>query len=256
MAKCPNCNYRLKLIDFRAECPVCKANIPNYNWEERLEQDAINSERSFSSFRRKTGAFKNAFLGTKLRIARLVLTFAPLLFFLFPMFTYEAKLPFSPGKEGLSMLNLILDIVNGKLDILAHLNFASLEISGTAFLLLYLALVMVVLGIVAGVLNFFVLVLSCFGYHAKGNIALCAISDITFLAAIVMITVSSSMFAASIPEVFSLNISTGLFVGILFFTINLVINIITEKQFRPLRRELAELELQDINNAIEELRTI
>ena len=71
-----------------------------------------------------------------------------------------------------------------------------------------------------------------------------------------MITVSSSMFAASIPEVFSLNISTGLFVGILFFTINLVINIITEKQFRPLRRELAELELQDINNAIEELRTI
>lgn len=256
MSKCPHCNYKLKLIDFRAECPVCKSNIPNYNWEERLEQDAINSERSFASFRRKTGAFKNAFLGTKLRIARLIFTFTPLLFFLFPMFSYEAKLPFSTGDEGLSMLNLILDIVNGKLDIGSLLNFISLERSGTAFLLLYLALIMVVLGIVAGVLNFFVLILSCFGYHAKGNIALCIISDITFIAAIVMIIVSSSMFTSSIPEVFSLNISSGLFIGILFFTINIVINIITEKQFRPLRRELAELELQDINNAIEELRTI
>ena len=256
MAKCPNCNYRLRLIDVNAECPVCKVNIPNFNWEERLEQDAVNSERAFASFRRKTGAFKNAFMGSKLRIARFILTFAPLLFFLFPMFTYDAKLPFSPGKEGVSMLNLILDIIGGKLDIGSLLGFISLEKSGTAFLLLYLSLVMVVLGIVAGVLNFFVLILSCFGYHAKGNIALCAISNITFIAAIVMIIVSSAMFAASVPEIFSLNVSTGLFVGIFFFTINLVINIITEKQFRPLRRELAELELQDINKAIEELRTI
>lgn len=256
MARCPNCNYKLNLIDFRAECPVCNVNIPNYNWEERLEEDAINSERSFSSFRRKTGAFKNAFLGTKLRIARLVLTFAPLLFFLFPMFSYEANLPYSPGVTGVSALGLILDIVNGKLDIGALLNLVSLPRSGEAFLMLYLALVMVVLGIVAGVLNFFVLILSSFGYHAKGNIALCVISNVTFIAAIVMILVSSSMFSAAIPEVFSLSLSAGLFVGILFFTVNLVINIITEKQFRPLRKELAELELEDINKAIRELQKV
>ena len=256
MAKCPHCNYKLRLIDFKAECPVCKVNIPNYNWEERLDQDAINSERSFASFRRKTGAFKNAFLGSKLRIARLVMTFAPLLFFLFPMFSFNAKLPFSTGFENVSALGLILDIVNGKLDILSLLNLTGLEKSGTAFTMLFLALVMVVLGIVAGVLNFFVLILSCFGYHAKGNIALCAISNLTFIAAIVMIIVSSSMFAASIPEMFELKLSYSLFVGILFFTINLTINIITEKQFRPLRKELAELELQDINKAIEELKKI
>lgn len=256
MARCPHCNYKLKLIDFKAECPVCKVNIPNYNWEERLDEDAINSERSFASFRRKTSAFKNAFLGTKLRIARLVLTFAPLLFFLFPMFTYKANLPYSRGSEGLSMLNLILDIVNGKYDIGAMLGFISFERSGTAFLLLYLALVMVVLGIVAGVLNFFVLILSCFGYHAKGNIVLCSVSNITFVAAIVLILVSSSMFASTIPDVFSLNLSYSLFIGIAFFTINLVISIITEKQFKPLRKELAELELADIDKAIKELQKV
>ncbi len=256
MARCPHCNYKLNLIDFRAECPVCKVNIPNYNWEERLEEDAINSERSFASFRRMTGAFKNAFFGTKFRIARLVMTFAPLLFFLFPMFTYEANLPYSPGATDVSALSLILDIVNGNLDIGALLNLISLPRSGEAFLLLYLSVAMVVLGVVAGVLNFFVLILSCFGYHAKGNIALCIISNVTFIAAIVMIVVSSSMFASSIPEVFTLKLSVGLFVGILFFTVNLVINIITEKQFRPLRKELAELELEDINNAIRELQKV
>lgn len=254
MAKCPNCNYKLQLIDVKAECPVCGVNIPNYNWEERLDEDAINSERSFASFRRKVAAFKDAFLGSKFRIARLVMTFAPLLFFLFPMFTYEANLPFSPGKEGVSVLSIILDIVNGKLDILSILNFITLEKSGTAFLLLYLSLVMVVLGIVAGVLNFFVLVLSCFGYHAKGNIGLCSASLITFVAAIVLIIVSSAMFESAIPEVFTLNLSYSLFIGIAFFIVNLTFNCITEKQFKPLRKEYAELELEDINNALKELQ--
>ena len=66
MALCPKCHGILNFWNVKAECPYCGVNIPNYNWEERLEQDAINSERSFASFRRKTGAFKNAFLGTKL----------------------------------------------------------------------------------------------------------------------------------------------------------------------------------------------
>lgn len=256
MAKCPHCNYKLQLIDIKAECPVCGVNIPNYKWEERLDEDAITAERSFASFRRRTSAFKDAFMGSKLRIARLVMTFAPLLFFLFPMFTYEANLPFSPGKEGLSVLNIILKIVNGELDILGILNFMSLEKSGTAFLILYIALGMVVLGIVAGVLNFFVLVLSCFGYHAKGNIALCSASIVTFVAAIVLIIVSSSMFAASIPEIFTLDLSYSLFIGIVFFVINLTLNCIAEKQFRPLRKEYAEKELEDINNALRELQKV
>lgn len=256
MAKCPHCNYKLQLIDINAECPVCGVNIPNYKWEDRLEEDAINAERSFASFRRKTSAFKDAFMGSKLRIARFVMTFAPLLFFLFPMFSFEADLPFSPGKEGVSVLSIILKIVNGELDILSMLNFISLEKSGTAFLLLYLSLIMVVLGIASGVLNFFVLVISCFGYHAKGNIALCSVSIITFVSAIALIIASSSMFADTIPEVFTLSLSYSLFIGIAFFAVNLTLNCITEKQFRPLRKELAELELEDINNAIRELQKV
>lgn len=256
MAKCPHCNYKLKLIDIKAECPVCGTNIPNYRWEERLDEDAVNSERSFASFRRRTGAFKNAFMGNKLRVVRFVMTFAPLLFFLFPMFSYDASLPGITEITKVSMLNLILDIVNGKIDIFSLLELIKLPLSGDAFLVLFASVVLVVLGIVAGVANFFVLVLSCFGYHAKGNIALCWASLVSFIGAVVCILVSASMFSSAIPEVFSLSLGTGLFVGILFFVINIVLNTITEKQFRPLRREYAEKELEDINKALEELQNI
>ena len=42
--KCPNCGKTLHWYDFRAECKYCGANIPNYDWEGRLEQDADIAE--------------------------------------------------------------------------------------------------------------------------------------------------------------------------------------------------------------------
>ena len=195
MARCPQCGYKLSLVDVKAECPVCKVNIPNYKWEDRLEADAENAEASFKIFRRKTAAIKSCLFGSKFRVARFVLTFAPLLFFLFPMFKVTTSLPFDNGVQSVSMLGLILDIVNGKLDIGSLLSLVSLELSGKAFMMLYISLALVVLGIVAGVLNFFVILISGLNYHAKGNIVLCVLSAVFFVAAIVCIIVSSSIFA-------------------------------------------------------------
>lgn len=240
MARCPQCGYKLALIDVKAECPVCKVNIPNYNWEERLDRDAENADASFKIFRRKTGAFKSCLFGSKFRIARFVLTFAPLLFFLFPMFTVDTSLPFSTGIENVSMLNVILDIVNGNVDIGSMISFMSLELSGTAFTVLYISLVLVVLGIVAGVLNFFVILLSGFNYHAKGNIVCCIMSMVFFIGAIVCIVVSSAMFASSIPEVVTVKLSYSLFIGLMFFAINLVMNSVARKQFAQEKRKSAE----------------
>lgn len=238
MARCPNCGYKLTIIDVKAECPVCKVNIPNFNWEDRLEEDAENAAVSFKSFRRSTGAFKKCVFGSKFRIARFVLTFAPLLFLLFPMFTVETTLPFSQGKENFSMLSIILDIVNGEMDIGTMLNFTSFEFSGAAFTLLYISLILVVLGIVAGVLNFFVLLISGFSYHAKGNIVLCLMSMIFFIGAICCIVASSFMFASSIPEVVTVKLSYSLFIGLICFTINFIMNWKVRLQFAQDKREL------------------
>ena len=256
MASCPHCNYKLKIIDIKAECPVCGVNIPNYKWEEKLDEDALNAERAFAGFNRKTKAVKNALFGTKQRVARFVLTFAPLLFFLFPMFTFETNLPFSQGTDGISMLGLILDIINGKIDIPAYFNLIYLPESGSAFIMLYIALALVILGIVAGVLNFFVLILSSFGYHAKCNVVLCYVSLVTFAMASVCIAVSGSMIASSIPEIMNLSLSYSLFAGMFFFVINIIMNTIALREFKPLREELLTCELNDIIKYQEELKKI
>lgn len=247
MARCPNCSYRLRLIDVKAECPVCKVNIPNFNWEGRLEEDAVKAESAWASFRRKTGSFKNALFGNKFRIARFALTFAPLLFLLFPMFQVTDSLPFSDGTQSVSMLSLILSIVNGQLDIGSLLGFLSFEKSGTAFLLLYLSVAFVVLSIVFGVLNFFVLLISGVGYHAKGNIALCVLSVGCTVAAIGCVIASSVMMKTAIPDVVSVKLSYALFIALVLFTVNLIMNTVARKQFVPEQvqyRKAAIAELQ------------
>ena len=247
MARCPNCGYKLHLTDIKAECPVCNVNIPNYNWEERLDRDAENAEAAFKSFRRTVGAFKSSLFGNKFRVARFVFTFMPLVFFLFPMVTVTTALPFSQGSEGLSMLDIILKIVNGNVDIGSMLSFINLPLSGSAFTVLYAALVLVLLGIVAGVLNFVVVLVSGFGYHAKGNIICCVISFVFFAAAAVCVVVTSVMLENAIPEVLNIKLSTGLFVGMFFFAVNIVMNVNARKQFTAEKKAIgaqirAELE--------------
>ena len=240
MARCPNCSYKLGIADVKAECPVCKVNIPNFNWEARLDDDALKAEDAWMSFRRKIGSFKNALFGNKLRIARFVLTFAPIVFVLFPMFKLTAEFPFSDGAESVSLLSIILSIVNGKYDIGSMLGFISLEKSGTAFIVLYASLVLVVLGVAAGVLNFFVLLISGVGYHTKGNIICCSLSTLFFIAAIVCITVASSMFKSAIPEIVSLRLSYSLFIGLALFIVNLVISVVMKNSFKPERAKYRE----------------
>lgn len=252
MARCPHCSYKLAAIDVKAECPVCGVNIPNYNWEERLELDAVNSEKSFAVFRRKVSAFKNAVFGSKFRAARFVLTFAPIIFALFPMVTIDTSLPFSNGSEPVSMLSVILAIVNGQVDIGSMLGFMSLEKSGTAFTVLYAALLLVILGVAAGVLNFFVLLLSGVGFHAKANIVCCAASILFFIGAVGCVIVSSSMLASIMPGVMSVKLSFSLFIGLALFIVNLVMNVLARKQFAADKAEYRQQALEEYQKFTEE----
>ena len=83
-SKCPACGGKLKLYHIKAECPHCKANIPNYNWEARLEEDSAVAEAKFASLYRKLNLLKYSVFGTKLRIARLIMSFIPAVGFILP----------------------------------------------------------------------------------------------------------------------------------------------------------------------------
>ena len=62
-AKCPECGRTLKAWNIKAECPYCGTNIPNYKWEERLEEDSDTAEKAFAKFHYKLANFKSAVVG-------------------------------------------------------------------------------------------------------------------------------------------------------------------------------------------------
>ena len=82
--KCPKCSGKLRIYHVKAECPHCGTNIPNYNWEARLEEDSAVAEAKFSSLYRKLNLLKYSVLGTKLRIARIFMTLIPAVGFILP----------------------------------------------------------------------------------------------------------------------------------------------------------------------------
>ncbi len=81
---CPNCGKRLRIWDVKAECSDCGVSIPNFNWQARLEEDNVYAEQQAAKFNKTMNRIKYSLWGTKLRIARLVLTILPALGFILP----------------------------------------------------------------------------------------------------------------------------------------------------------------------------
>lgn len=80
---CPNCGKKLHFWNIKAECSACGVSIPNFDWEARLEEDNRNAEKAFGVFNRTLSRMAYSMWGTKLRIARLVLTFLPAVGFIY-----------------------------------------------------------------------------------------------------------------------------------------------------------------------------
>lgn len=113
MANCPNCGKKLPWWYFKAECSKCGVSIPNFNWIERLEEDNINAEKSFEVFYKTINRIKYSLFGTKLRIARLILTFLPAAAFFLPWASVKsssnsfelALFSFSGGKSAIDVIS-------------------------------------------------------------------------------------------------------------------------------------------------------
>lgn len=87
---CPNCGRKLHIWNVKAECSSCGVSIPNHNWQARLEEDNIKAEKQFAVFNKTMNRVAYSIWGTKLRIARLVLTFLPATGFILPWATLRS----------------------------------------------------------------------------------------------------------------------------------------------------------------------
>lgn len=252
-AKCPQCGHTLKIWNFKAECPECGTNIPNYQWEKRLNDDADVAENAFAKMHYKTANFKSAVAGSKLRIVRLIMTFAPLIALVLPLYNFTLTLPFRESSESVSFLTFILNYLL-KVDIGSVLKLIGGEVVGDAALKVVIACVLLLVAVVCGVSNFFVLLIAGIKLRYKLNVALNFISTISWaVAAVFFAQFTSACATLGGGIVTECSLGIGFVVGCVLFTVNFVLNLVVGK---GLKKQLNEQPSMDefIENEIASLR--
>ena len=252
-AKCPECGHTLKLWNAKAECPKCGTNIPNYQWEKRLNEDADIAENAFAKMHYKTANFKSAVAGSKLRIVRLVMTFAPLIALVLPLYNFTLSLPFRHTEESVSFLTFILNYLL-KVDVGSVLKLLGGEVLGDAALKVVIACVLLLVAVVCGVSNFFVLLISGIKMRYRLNIALNFISTVSWgLAAVFFAQFTSACTALGGGIVTECSLGIGFVVGCVLFAVNFVLNLVVGKGLKKQLNEQPSME-EFIANEIASLR--
>lgn len=252
-AKCPECGRTLKIWNVKAECPGCGANIANHQWEKRLNDDADFAEHAFAKFHYKLQNFKSAVFGTKLRIVRLVLTFAPLIALVLPLYNFKLNLPFNQSENTISFLTFVLDYLL-ETDIGSVISLIGGEVLGTATLMVVIACVLMLLAVVFGVLNFFVLLIAGIKMKYVFNIVLNVLATACWAVAAVFFTqFTSACETLGGGIVTECSLGFGFIVGCVLFLVNVAMNVVVGKGLKKQLEEQPSLD-EFVANEIAELR--
>lgn len=239
-SNCPNCGKKLSIFDVKAECSKCGANIPNYNWEARLEEDNKIAEEKFGSLYRTLNMLRYSVVGSKLRIARLVMSFIPALGFILPWgffvsdngaINFDLLGLFTDGMNTIKFFGVLFKNISDFISALSLEGFKGL----ISFSLIGLALML--LSIVVIVVAFFVTFIKFKNPKTNATWITDVISVVFASAAATMFIFSSSAIAAS--EVITIadmtftaptaGVSWGIFVYIALLFVALVGNILVSK---------------------------
>ncbi len=217
MANCPKCGRHLRLVDWKQRCPYCGANVFLYDLQERLMQDADKAEVQHFHFQKKVDRAKASYIGSKLAVTRIVTSLLPVGALFLPLIFTE------PGSSGLPKT---LDAIKlytffSETDIGAFLEAAKAEPTGKLFLA---ALVCLVLSLLAWLLHFALLFLSCSPKGKARNVSLSALMLGFSLAFVLLIAfLPNGAFTAAEP-------GYGAYLYLLLNIVNLVIEILVFRQ--------------------------
>lgn len=235
MASCPNCGKKLHWWQIKAECSECGVSIPNFNWVERLEEDNINAEKSFELFYKTINRVKYTLFGTRLRIARLVLTFLPALAFLFPWASVNGQgncfeLALVSLSGGKSAIDIMKQLIGNSSLIFTNIKF---ENFGGPVSFITLSIVFYLLTIVFIVLAFLLNIIKCKQPKTKSTFIFDVIAIIFSIVSVVLFSIAASagnQFSAfSYGDISSIEISGGFLWGyipaLILFLAATIINI-------------------------------
>lgn len=237
---CPNCGKKLHIWDVKAECSACGVSIPNFNWQQRLEEDNILAEKKFASFYKSMNMVKYSIFGSKLRIARLVLTFLPAIGFILPWATLTS--------EGESFDLTIFSLFNGNKSLIdffsgffgnSGLFMTNMKFEGYSGPLTFCSIsyLMFVLSILFIVIAFFMNIIMCKRPKTKVTVVFDVLSIAASVASVLLFVLAGPLATQVVAFNFgdlpvingSASIAWGYFVALALLLVALGINIAVAK---------------------------
>lgn len=227
MANCPKCGRHLKITDWKQHCPDCGANIFVYNQQERLMQEADIAEVQYYHFQKKIDRIKASFIGTKLAIARIFTSLLPVAGIFLPLIKAKVSDPFKPYDGGMSLLDIINNIEGLTGDGIPTM----LSNSKTAGIAFTISIGLFVLSLLALLLHFILLTLSCSPKGKQRNLAMNIIILIaTFGSAIAFLVMPENPYIDG-------TLGLGAYLYIALQVVNVVVDTITMKKGIPVNHK-------------------
>jgi len=233
MANCPKCNYKLKLTDWRPNCPSCGVNLVYYGMEERLLADADKAETEHAHFQKKLDRVKASYAGSKFTIARIVLTVLPLGMLFLPLARIILNAPYIDKTTNLSILTIGMKVAS--LDFDALMKLAQSDIVGTPFLMMAISMVCILLTAVLSLLGLILLFLSCSPRGFSRNLFFPVTGFVLTSASAILFQKYSTEFARLFPGAYTGSIQFGIYAVLAAFLLVIGINILIKKVGVPIK---------------------
>ena len=228
---CPKCNYKLKITDWRPECPKCGVNVMYYGIEDRLREEADKAEYNHAKSQPKYDRLKFSLIGHPLSIVRLVLGLLPIVATLLPMGTVNYVLPYLEKNASVNLISIVTFIIDNGFDVDLLLKLLGSELLGTGMIYWAVSLVSLVLMVVLTLVGFFLLTLSAAKRGIVRNITIPSIGIVLATVSFVFYNLMVSELTSALPGIFTGSVNpTAYIAAVLIFVVMIAVNVIYKKK--------------------------
>lgn len=228
---CPKCNYKLKITDWRPECPKCGVNVMYYGIEDRLREEADKAEYAHAKSQPKYDRLKFSLIGHPLSIVRLVLGLLPIVATLLPMGTVNYVLPYLEKHASVNLISIVTFIIDNGFDVDLLLKLLGSDLVGTGMIYWAVSLVCLVLMVVLTLVGFFLLTLSAAKKGIVRNITIPAIGIVLATVSFVCYNLMISELTNALPGIFTGSVNPAAYiVAVLIFVVMIAVNVIYKKK--------------------------
>lgn len=225
-ATCPKCGAKLRLIDWKPNCPHCGVNMVYYGLEDRLLLDADKAEAEHARTQPKMDRLKAAFIGSKLAIVRIVTSLLPIAGLFLPLAKFAFDAPYASFNGSVNAISLY-NLLASRMDFDALLSMLGSKMMGPMFIMLVVSVLGVALSAVGILLHLIFLTMACGPKGKQRNYGFDIANIVLTVASVVSFILFSSKIQGFFPGiVHTSSIGFGAFVYIALLVVCFVIDIL------------------------------